>query len=622
VKYVIPEEVLKGHTAVVGMTGSGKTSTEKLLVEQVVADNPNARVCVLDTLKSDWWGITSSASGKSAGLPFKILGGPRGHVPLHSSAGKVIGQLVGTGKLPLSIVDMADFEAGGIQRFFVDFAQSLWRHARGVVYVVIEEAHEIAPKERAGFNAENMAIHWAKKLATGSRTKGIRLIVATQRTQALHNAMLGSCQTVIAHQLMFDADQTPVINWVKSVNKAVAPEVANSIASLPVGTGWICSGRAKIFEKVHFPKFKTYDNTATPEGGDDEIDIKTAPVNQDELRSLIGEEIAKAEADDPKKLRARIAALEVAAKKAPAVTALDLPKKEQLEQIKAAAIKEAKKAYAPLRSALEAAMKFIIEINARDFFKDGGEAVDQKAIEKAISDATAHVGKLIEGRLAARDKELASVKSDAQNLVVRLKTLIDKADDDVKISVDVTHNKPFTVSSGSHPPVQPTRHQPSPAASGDGTLTNPQRQLLKALAWWSRMGHDNPSRPQVAAIAGWKVTAGHLRNVVGSLNASGHTVSKDGHIALTDLGAAAAPEPDMGVTLVDGLRGVLTNPQKQIFEVLLESGSAMTRADLATSVGWDANAGHLRNVIGSMRTLEIIDYPSSGMVELQAWVLG
>jgi DNA helicase HerA-like ATPase len=165
-KHAIPTEVLRHHTAILGKTGSGKTSTEKLAVEQVVDEG--YRVCILDTLKSDWWGITSSASGKSEGLPFKILGGPRGHVPLHSSAGKVIGQLVGSGKLPLSIVDVADFEPGGVQRFFVDFAQALWKNAKGVVYLVIEEAHEIAPKERAGFGAEN----WRSLAVSGGDVQG------------------------------------------------------------------------------------------------------------------------------------------------------------------------------------------------------------------------------------------------------------------------------------------------------------------------------------------------------------------------------------------------------------------------------------------------------------------
>src|SRR3954469_14003253 len=104
---VIPDAALTQHIAILGKTGAGKTSTEKLTVEQVVADG--FRVCVLDTVKSDWWGITSSAGGKKPGLPFKIPGGPFGPVPLHSSAGGVSGPLGGSGKLRLSIIDMADF---------------------------------------------------------------------------------------------------------------------------------------------------------------------------------------------------------------------------------------------------------------------------------------------------------------------------------------------------------------------------------------------------------------------------------------------------------------------------------------------------------------------------------
>lgn len=307
-RHPIPNAALQNHIAILGKTGSGKTSTEKLIVEQVVANG--ARVCVLDTIKSDWWGITSSADGKRPGLPFQILGGPRGHVPLPSSAGKAVAEIVGNGSLPLSIIDMADFEPGGIQKFFNDFAPDLLRRMRGVVYLVIEEAHEIAPKERAGFTAENMTIHWAKKLATAGRSKGIRLIVATQRTQSLHNAVLGSCETVIVHRLTTKADQDPVLAWLKANGtKTAFAEVADTLASLKTGTAWVCSGEAQIFEKIAFPRIKTYDNTATPTDGDGEHHVKMAPVDQERLRAIIGAAVEEVEASDPKRLQAQIADL-------------------------------------------------------------------------------------------------------------------------------------------------------------------------------------------------------------------------------------------------------------------------------------------------------------------------
>src|SRR5438132_11090747 len=137
-----PKESLNQHIAILGKTGSGKTSTAKLAIEQVVGDG--ARVCVLDPIKSDWWGLTASASGKRDGLPFYILGGPHGHVALHSAAGKAIADVVANGSLRHSIIDMADFEPGGQSRFFVEFAPQLLRKNRGVVYLVLEEAHLFA----------------------------------------------------------------------------------------------------------------------------------------------------------------------------------------------------------------------------------------------------------------------------------------------------------------------------------------------------------------------------------------------------------------------------------------------------------------------------------------------
>lgn len=286
--FPIPDAALAQHQAVLGKTGAGKTVTVKGIVENRI-EVENARVCIFDPVKSDYWGLTSSADGKSAGLPFSILGGPHGHLPIHPSAGAAIGELVARGELPLSIIDMADFPAGGLQTFFIAFAEALLKHMRGVLYLVIDEAHEFAPKERAGLGNESMSIHYAKKLATAGRSKGIRLIVATQRVQALHNAVLGSCDTLIAQRITAPADQEPVIKWLKAnASKDVVDQVSASLSSLPTGTGWIVSGEAKVFERVTFPMIRTFDNSKTPTK--DSIapaEVATAAIDLDRLRTLL-----------------------------------------------------------------------------------------------------------------------------------------------------------------------------------------------------------------------------------------------------------------------------------------------------------------------------------------------
>jgi hypothetical protein len=549
---VIPDAVLANHTAVLGKTGSGKTSTTKLAIEQVVAEG--YRVCILDTVKSDWWGMVSSADGKKPGLPFRILGGPHGHIALPSSAGAAVGRLVGSGKLPLSIVDMADFEPGGIQHFFVEFAAALMRSMKGVLYLVIEEAHEVAPKERAGFGAENMAIHWAKKLATAGRSKGIRLIVATQRVQALHNAVLGSCETLIAHRLSTPADQDPVLKWVKAniPDKDIQRQVAESLSSLPTGTGWLCSGEAQIFQRMEFPKFKTFDNTATPTNSSDEIRVKTAPVDHDELRSIIGDAVKEAEDNDPKLLKAEIVKLnrELAAEKR-RKGAPDWP--DQREEV--------------------------------------------RQLRDEVSDLAGYIA-LQEARIAAV-KAAIELPAGAKKPTPRLHT------PDPKKQV-----------------VPPNVSPPAPMTSTDEqALSGSQRQFLSALAWWEAIGHPQPTRAQTAAIAGWRITSGHLKNVSESLGLIDYP--RPGHFALTDAGRQVAPAPDTSRGLHDSVRATLNGSQQQVFDFLVRAddrAQSVTRDLLARSCGWEPTSGHVKNVLGSLKTLQVIDYPEPGHVALQGWL--
>ncbi len=580
----IPPEILNQHLAILGKTGAGKSHTARLAIEQAVAGG--ARVCILDPIKSDWWGLTSSRDGRKAGLPFHILGGPHGHVPLHSSAGKAVAEVVANGSLPLSIIDMADFEPGGPHRFFVDFAPTLLRKMRGVVYLVLEEAHLFAPKERSGIGQENLAIHWAKTLATAGRSKGIRLVLVTQRTQALHNALLGSCDTVIAHRLTAPADQAPVVQWLKAnTSKAVLEQVSSSLSSLKTGEGWICAGEARLFERRQFPRIATYDNTATPTGHGQAHEVTTAAVDAEQLRALIGEAVEQAKADDPKELRKqladkdrRIKELEAEVSKAAANMPRDMP--PQVQEVHVPFIPEPVRAQ--VRDVLATVERFNIEV--RDALIRHGQDVERElgnlsGLLSNIPRTSAQEAVTVEGvrafgqRFEAAARQVSNPSKQAES--VKRQT----------------------------PTVRPSS---APASAAGGELNAYQRKTLAVLAQ-----HGPCQKGRLALLAGYRWSGG-FSNALGDLRTRGLiTGANTETMAITDAGRDAAgdvPALPRGRALVDyWLNHHSFNAyQRRVLTALVDVyPEGLTKEGITTATGY-AWSGGLSNALGDMRTAGVI----------------
>lgn len=569
---ILPPALLRQHIGVVGKTGSGKTSTLKLLVEQAVAEG--ARVCILDPLKSDWWGLTSSADGRKPGLPFQILGGPHGHVPLHDGAGAAIGSLVAAGTLPLSIIDMADFKPGGLQRFFVAFAEALFRNMRGVVYLVIEEAHEFAPKERAGIGDENAAIHWAKKLATGSRSKGIRLMVGTQRIQALHNAVLGSCETLITHRLTLPADQKPVMDWLKAnLDKKTAETVAGSLSSLKTGSGWICSGEGGVTRQAQFPRISTFDNSATPTDDAEALKVTMAPVDVAALRGIVGSAVAEAEANDPKKLKAEIAALQKLVKKAGSEVAPGL-----LEDAEA---KGAEAGYA-------------------QGFTDGAAAGWAAAVARfgrIIAEEPAPVLKAPQSPIPARLEAAFASRPKITGVAAREK---------VPGFTSPTITRPATAQAS-----KPQNSMPARTSGGGAEL-----RILRVLA------QRHPARlteAQWATIAGMKRTGGTWSTYKSRLRSSGYIdqgsdrlfgVTDDGLMMVGDL----APAPQTTEEVLQMWFAAVGSGPAKLLSILVERYPAeVRRDDLANQAGMTASGGTFSTYLSRLSGNGLIERSSSGL---------
>lgn len=557
-KFPIPDSALAQHTAILGKTGSGKTTTAKLIVEHVVAGD--ARVCILDPIKSDWWGLISSASGKAAGLPFQILGGPHGHVPLHASAGKAIAGVVASGALPLSIVDMSQFEAGGLQRFFADFAQVLVQKMRGVLYLVVEEAHEFAPKERAGFGAENMSIHYAKRIATAGRSKGIRMIACTQRVQSLHNAILGSCETLVAMRLSAPADQEPVVKWLRSnvADKDRRAEIEGSLGSLSTGTGWVCSGDAKLFELVKFARPWTFDNTKTPDEKDKDQAVHAAPVDEAKLRNLIGDAVKEAERDDPKVLRGEVARLtrELAAK---------------------------------------AGGKSEAEVDQA--YKAGYDTGHGHGYNAGHSDAVKDI------RLALQ-KSIDGLQAD----VVEAFSALPKRAAPPQNPAPGPAPKPMAPQAKAAPSPRSSPVSGSSHGNGEGEkLPKAQRAMLAVLAQYQQAG--GRSRVQLALLSGYSHKSSTFDNAIGALR-SAEYVNRGEPIRITDAGLAALGEWEsmpQGVELQRHWLAQLPQASRRLLEVCIaEYPRSITKEELAGSSGYSAGSSTFDNALGRLRSLELV----------------
>lgn len=281
------------HAAIVGTVGSGKTFTAKGIVEELIA--AGRRVCVLDPTGA-WWGLKSSADGKKAGLPFAIFGGDHADVPINEHSGEAVAKVIASQNLP-AIIDLSQMMVGERQRFMLDFAQHLFILNKTPLHLVIDEADEFAPQNPIA--DQKRMLHHVDRLVRRGRSRGFRIILISQRPAVLHKNVLTQIATLVAMKLTSPQDRKALQAWVEgNADEGEAAKVMKSLASLPIGEGWVWAPGAGILARHKFPRIKTFDSSRTPD--DDETiaePTKLADVDVSEIKATF--EAAKE--DEPTK---------------------------------------------------------------------------------------------------------------------------------------------------------------------------------------------------------------------------------------------------------------------------------------------------------------------------------
>jgi uncharacterized protein len=324
-----PSSVLSQHVIALGKTRSGKSSKLKLIVEYLLErDEPG---CIIDP-KGDWWGLKSSANGKSAGYPVVIFGGEHADVPLNPRAGAAVAELIATGNRP-SLIDLGGWMVSERTQFFIDFASTWFKVARGHRKLIIDEVHNFAPKGKIIDPQAGKMLHWANRLASEGAGKGTILIAASQRPQKVHNDFLTSCETLIACKVIHKADRDAIKDWIDGcADPAAGRQVITELASMGKPEAWVWSPEADFGPKrISFPMFSTYDSFKPQDASSTKLK-GWAEVDLEEVRAKLQVVVAEAEANDPKLLRARIAELERQISGGKRELAIDVKALERAEQ--------------------------------------------------------------------------------------------------------------------------------------------------------------------------------------------------------------------------------------------------------------------------------------------------
>lgn len=255
---------LDEHRAYLGTSGSGKSTTARGHVEQLLREKRHT--CVTDHT-GVWWGLRSNAAGTGAGFDIPIFGGRRGEVPIGAADGAAIGKIVGDGVS--AVVDLSGLRTGLEQRIFMrDFVAALRAKPPGHFQFVADEADEDVPektRDTVHFELAEDMIWIAKR----GRSDGFVLSMITQRTASIANEALAMAKTIFAHQLISPADTGAFGKYVKAHGTpAEHKKIMAGLPSLQTGERYVYSPQLHILELGRSPLPATFDSSRAPGPGE------------------------------------------------------------------------------------------------------------------------------------------------------------------------------------------------------------------------------------------------------------------------------------------------------------------------------------------------------------------
>lgn len=555
-----PYDLVTDVTGVVARRGGGKSFFVHRLIEAVVAALI-AQVIVIDP-KGDYWGLRSSADGKGDGLPFTILGGQRGDVPLAHEAGGLIADLAVESGSHL-LLDLSDFPSDAAEcRFFAEFMQALYRlKARDhrIVLVVVEEAAQLLPQTQQGGGAQKGEGGWqSKSLSAGhkvakmGRGRGIGMVIVDQRIADVSKKSLAQAGRLLFGGMTSPLDQAAVDAYAKNaVNAEDRAALMSAITSVPPGTlmAWAPDDGYRGVP-LRAGALLTFDSHRTPKPGEHLAEpARRLTIDLGALGAKMSALVEEKQASDPAVLRSRLAALE--AELARERAAKPAPPEPTVVEVK---VPDAE-AVAALRAASESV----------------------KTSTLALLDATRHV----EGALAAVGEPVPERPTPAPPIPA-----------------------PPAASPAAAAPLPPRRPAPAPPAP-DGDLTSYQEELLRGF-----LVRSPATAAQLALVTGKSRKSSTFELALKAFRDLGY-IEQGSPYRITERGRARCGDTEpvpTGPALVAYWRARLTKPAAKVFldHIAAAGPDGIDRDALLAATGYSSTSSSTDDALKYLRDLELI----------------
>lgn len=565
----LPIDIATQTLLVVGKRGSGKSNTCVRLAEQLFeAKVPFVAIDPVD----NWWGLKSSKDGTKPGLPITIFGGKHADVPLESTGGSLVADVIVENRSS-AVLSIRHFSGRERSRFVADFFDRLYRKNSEALHVFLEEAHEVAPQViPKGEGAEEMVGRVTRIWKLG-RTSGLGGSAITQRPASLSKNITTQAEILIVHRMIGPQDVAAIKEWIKYHGES--EEILGELSGLKTGEAFLWApdfpeGNPLGLRRVKILERETFDSASTPKAGHVRREPKVlAQPDLERLRSKMAESIERAKAEDPRELRKEIAGLKAELRKAQA----EKPAPVKVERVEVPVLRE------------------------HDFM---ALRACGATLTRLQDDAAQALG-IWKERMSDLEKRLATIKTQSSPSAAAPRASGPPAPRNTKGAA-------------------PSSSRPSnEGGKQEAGLNGPEQRILDAIAWLEAIGVAAPQQTAVAFLAGYTVGGGAFNNPRGSLRTKGLVdyVGSDG-IRLTETGRAAANPPPQALTpseLQDRVLDRLPGPEQKILRVLLdEYPQSVENGELARRAGYAPDGGAFNNPRGRLRSLGLIDYPERGRV--------